>query len=91
MAATGRVATGTIDRRYVVARAAARDRDVQGLGMNEIGRVVIKTQKPLNIDYYRDNRMTGSFILIDPHTNATVGAGMIWRRRQAAPDPEPEW
>jgi len=68
-----------------------RDPDADGLGMNEIGRVVIKTQRPLNVDYYRDNRETGSFILIDPHSNATVGAGMIWRKRQSAPDPEPQW
>jgi sulfate adenylyltransferase large subunit len=81
-----------VDLRYRIdVNTLHRDRDVTGLDMNEIGRVVIKTQKALNVDYYRDNRETGSFILIDPHTNGTVGAGMIWRKRQSAPEPEPEW
>lgn len=47
------------------------------LGLNEIGRVVVDTTRPLFFDSYRVNIQTGSFILIDPHTNATVAAGMI--------------
>ncbi len=47
------------------------------LGMNEIGRIRFRLQKPLHYDVYRDNRMTGSFIIIDSFTNNTVGAGMI--------------
>jgi sulfate adenylyltransferase subunit 1 len=47
------------------------------LGMNDIGRVQIRTASPLFFDGYRRNRNTGSLILIDEHTNATVGAGMI--------------
>ena len=47
------------------------------LGMNEIGRVELTTADPLFIDSYRLNSATGSFILIDPQTNATVAAGMI--------------
>jgi sulfate adenylyltransferase large subunit len=47
------------------------------LQMNEIGAVTIAAKRPLYFDSYRDNRLTGSFILIDPLTNATVGAGMI--------------
>jgi sulfate adenylyltransferase subunit 1 len=47
------------------------------LGMNDIARVAIKTAGPLMIDEYRDNRFTGSFILINPSTNETVAAGMI--------------
>ena len=50
------------------------------LQLNEIGRVKITTTQPLYFDPYRLNRGTGSFILIDPHTNVTVGAGMIRRR-----------
>jgi bifunctional enzyme CysN/CysC len=50
------------------------------LGLNEIGRVKITTTQPLYFDPYRLNRATGSFILIDPYTNVTVGAGMIRRR-----------
>jgi bifunctional enzyme CysN/CysC len=47
------------------------------LGLNEIGRVEITTGQPLFFDSYRVNAATGSFILIDPHTNVTVAAGMI--------------
>lgn len=46
-------------------------------GMNEIGRVTIRTTKPLMIDSYGTNRVTGSVILIDDATNETVAAGMI--------------
>jgi bifunctional enzyme CysN/CysC len=54
-----------------------RDHDAQGLALNEIGRVSIRTTMPLFFDEYRRNRDTGSFILIDEATNNTVGAGMI--------------
>jgi bifunctional enzyme CysN/CysC len=47
------------------------------LGLNEIGRVEITSSKPIFFDPYRVNFRTGSFVLIDPHTNATVAAGMI--------------
>ena len=47
------------------------------LHLNEIGRVQITTTHPLFFDSYQINRATGSFILIDPHTNNTVAAGMI--------------
>ena len=47
------------------------------LELNQIGRVEIKTAEPLFVDSYRNNRGTGSFILIDPVTNLTVAAGMI--------------
>lgn len=49
------------------------------LAMNEIGVVAVETTSPLFVDPYAQNRTTGSFILIDPATNATVGAGMIRR------------
>ena len=45
--------------------------------MNDIARVKIRTNRPLMIDSYRDNRNTGSMILIDEATNETVAAGMI--------------
>ncbi len=48
------------------------------LKLNEIGRVIIKTQKPLLFDIYSKNRATGSFIIIDELTNNTVSAGIIW-------------
>jgi len=47
------------------------------LGLNDIGRVEIASGHPLFFDSYQVNSATGSFILIDPHTNVTVGAGMI--------------
>jgi sulfate adenylyltransferase large subunit len=47
------------------------------LQMNEIGTVTIETKRPLFFDPYRANRLTGSFILIDPLSNATLAAGMI--------------
>ena len=47
------------------------------LDLNQIGRVEISTARPLFFDSYRVNTATGSFVLIDPHTNVTVAAGMI--------------
>lgn len=54
-----------------------RDMEDKEIGMNDICRVKIRTTKPLMIDAYRENRATGSFILIDDATNETVAAGMI--------------
>jgi sulfate adenylyltransferase subunit 1 (EFTu-like GTPase family) len=45
--------------------------------LNQIGSVLISAARPLFFDRYADNRATGSFILIDPSTNFTAGAGMI--------------
>ena len=50
------------------------------LNLNEIGTVVIDTHSPLFVDQYRRNRMTGSFVMVDPISNATVAAGMITGR-----------
>jgi sulfate adenylyltransferase subunit 1 len=50
---------------------------VESLSINEIGRLTLRTAVPLVHDSYRRNRITGSFILIDPGTNETVAAGMI--------------
>jgi sulfate adenylyltransferase subunit 1 len=49
----------------------------QSLEMNSIGVLRIETSRPIYFDAYTQNRSTGSVILIDPETNATVGAGMI--------------
>ncbi len=51
--------------------------DVNTLLLNEIGRAEIKLTQPIMLDQYNKNRETGSFIVIDPDTNFTVGAGMI--------------
>lgn len=55
----------------------SREEDDKELRMNDISRVKIKTTRPLMIDEYRDNRITGSFVLIDDATHETVAAGMI--------------
>jgi bifunctional enzyme CysN/CysC/sulfate adenylyltransferase subunit 1 len=47
------------------------------LALNEIGQLRIKTARPLAYDGYATNRLTGSFVLIEPGTNATVAAGML--------------
>ncbi len=54
-----------------------RDLSSSELGLNEIGRVHLRTTSPLLADSYSKNRTTGSFILIDEATGNTVGAGMI--------------
>lgn len=54
-----------------------RDLEDRAIKMNDIGRVLIRTTKPLFIDAYRKNRNTGSVIFVDEGTNETVGAGMV--------------
>jgi bifunctional enzyme CysN/CysC len=54
--------------------AAELDRPLE---LNQIGPVVVTASKPVAFDPYVDNRFTGSFIVIDPATNFTSGAGMI--------------
>ena len=54
-----------------------RDGQDKELKMNDICKVKIRTTKPLMIDPYRENRTTGSIILIDDTTNETVAAGMV--------------
>ncbi|MBL0258795.1 MAG: sulfate adenylyltransferase subunit CysN [Bacteroidetes bacterium] len=54
-----------------------RIEDEKVFGMNDIGRIQLRTTLPLFFDSYRRNRNTGSLILIDEATNETVGAGMI--------------
>ncbi|MBL4632691.1 MAG: sulfate adenylyltransferase subunit CysN, partial [Kofleriaceae bacterium] len=57
--------------------------DATTLELNEIGRLRIETSRPMVFDAYRRNRNTGSFILVDSITNATVAAGMIVERGNA--------
>jgi sulfate adenylyltransferase subunit 1 len=54
-----------------------RIEDDTEIGLNDIGRILIRTTTPLFYDSYKLNRQTGSMILIDEATNNTVGAGMI--------------
>ena len=53
------------------------DETATELGLNDIGRVHLRTGDQLAVDRYSRNRSTGSFILIDENTNDTIGAGMI--------------
>jgi sulfate adenylyltransferase large subunit len=54
--------------------------------MNDIAAVSIEANRPLYFDAYRTNRSTGSFILIDPISNATVAAGMIEEKTDGEAD-----
>jgi len=54
-----------------------RDEQAVELGLNEIGRVRLRTTQHLLCDPYSRNRTTGGFVLIDEATNRTVAAGMI--------------
>lgn len=60
--------------------------EVSSLGLNEIGRITIRTAQPLFFDSYEHNRSTGSIILVDETTNETVGAGMIREPSQKIPE-----
>ncbi len=67
-----------------------RDREAEDLELNEIGRVSVETSQPLFFDPYEINRETGGFILIDPASNRTVGAGMIRGEIRGVPDLAPD-
>ncbi len=54
-----------------------RNQEDLDIGINDIARVVLRTTKPLFTDPYRQNRITGSIILVDEGTNRTVAAGMV--------------
>jgi len=69
------VVDDVVDR--VDVHTLAPDGAADALALNDIGRVRLRTSKPMAFDAYADNRATGAFILIDETTNDTVGAGMI--------------
>jgi sulfate adenylyltransferase subunit 1 (EFTu-like GTPase family) len=54
-----------------------RDVAADELTLNDIGRIDLRTTAPLFYDEYRDDSATGSFILVDEQTNATLAAGML--------------
>ena len=62
---------------YAVDVNTLEQRQVPTLGLNEIGVVRLELDRPVSFDTYRQNRDTGSFILIDRFSNATVAAGMV--------------
>ena len=69
------IVDGLLDR--VEIHTLDREDGPAELGLNDIGRVRLRTARPVAFDPYARNRATGSFILIDEATNETVGAGMI--------------
>ncbi|MGZ6643113.1 MAG: sulfate adenylyltransferase subunit 1 [Solirubrobacteraceae bacterium] len=73
---TARAIVDVVEDRLDVATLERRPGSAE-LGLNDIGRVTLRTSTPVAADPYATNRATGSFILIDEATNDTVGAGMI--------------
>lgn len=74
--------------RYTVDVNSLHREQAANLRLNEIGRAVLELHRPLAHDPYRQNRATGSFILIDRLTNATTAAGMILEREADEHDVE---
>ncbi len=62
---------------YLVDMATLHRQNAHTLKLNDVARVEIRTGQPLLFDSYRVNAATGSFVLIDPHSNVTVAAGMV--------------
>ncbi|MFI6571513.1 adenylyl-sulfate kinase [Nocardia fluminea] len=67
-----------------------RVEDVTTLSLNDIARIRLRSRHPLLSDPYRENRRTGSFILIDPVTDQTVAAGMVTGRESGTDAPTGE-
>ena len=83
---TTQTVRATVNRlKYRVNIETLEHEQAAGLELNEIGAVALETHRPLFFDSYADNRITGSFILIDPATNETIAAGMIKGRGDAPP------
>lgn len=75
---TSQTSKARIDKiRYLVDVNTLEKKESTTFELNEIGRVVITTVKPLFFDAYKKNRQTGSFIFIDPVTHNTCAVGMI--------------
>ncbi|HEV7461242.1 MAG TPA: sulfate adenylyltransferase subunit CysN [Solirubrobacteraceae bacterium] len=73
---TARAVVETVEHRVDI-DTLRHDAGANELGLNDIGRVRLRTSEPLVVDSYDRNRATGSFILIDEASNDTVGAGMV--------------
>ncbi|XZE19692.1 sulfate adenylyltransferase subunit CysN [Pirellulaceae bacterium SH449] len=81
---TTQTVAGQIDSlRYRVDVNTLRSSPAPDLQLNEMGRCSVTLSQPIYFDAYARNRSTGSFIIIDRITNATVGAGMISDRDSA--------
>jgi len=73
---TVKAAVTSIEHRINISTLEKED-GITELAMNDLGEIRLKTAKPLIYDGYATNRLTGSFILIEPGTNATIAAGML--------------
>jgi bifunctional enzyme CysN/CysC/sulfate adenylyltransferase subunit 1 len=80
---TVKAAVTAIENRINISKLD-KEEGITELVMNDLGEVRIKTAKPLIFDGYATNRLTGSFILIEPGTNSTVAAGMLLPPTEAA-------
>ncbi|TKB49992.1 sulfate adenylyltransferase subunit CysN [Ferrimonas sediminicola] len=78
---SARARVGAVEHRVDIRSWEAIEADT--LELNDIGQVVIQSDRPLPVDRYGELRDTGAFILIDPVTNGTVAAGMV---QEAAED-----
>lgn len=75
---TTRTVRGRISTlKYKIDPNTLHRQDADTLQLNEIGRIDAQLMRPILCDEYANNRQTGSFIIIDPQTNFTAGAGMI--------------
>jgi sulfate adenylyltransferase subunit 1 len=83
--ATRQTKTRAVNLRHRVSVNTLAKEHATQLQVNEIGAVEFEANVPLFFDAYSRNHTTGSFILIDPLTNATVGAGMIQEDSLAKP------
>jgi sulfate adenylyltransferase large subunit len=79
---TQSIAVHIKDLQYKININTMEKEEADSLDMNDIGHAVIESTRPIFFDQYRANRWTGSFILIDPLSNATVAAGMIQDSRR---------
>ncbi|BDA78207.1 sulfate adenylyltransferase subunit 1 [Leptospira kobayashii] len=74
---TGSVKSAVKEISFRIETQTHEKKSADQLSLNEIGRIKIKTAKPIAYDPYAHNRGTGSFVLVDEGTNNTVGAGML--------------
>ncbi len=76
-AATGYVPAQVVAISHQVEINSLEHRPARELALNAIGRVTIELARPIPADTYARNRSTGSFVLVDRASNATVAAGML--------------
>ena len=82
-----KVVSGTMSRlQYRIDVNTLHRADAPKLGLNEIGRCTFSLTEPLAVDAYKDNKGTGSMIIVDRITNVTVGAAMILHEMGEARD-----